>query len=100
MTVAEDIWNACRDKRNALDSRRQQVAAITREFACEFGAKPRPDPGKWQLECPHCHRKIIFSEDKGEVLTEGPLYESCPAATLIIGRLRQRLVNEGLRKAF
>jgi len=49
MTGVEDIWNACRDKRDALDLRRQQVAAVAREFAHELDAKPGPHPGDGSL---------------------------------------------------
>jgi hypothetical protein len=87
MSVAENIWGACRDRRDALDLRRQQVAAIARELAHELNAKPGHDPGDWQLECPHCRRIAI----------KGPGSGSCAAVTLICRRLRERLMNEGLR---
>jgi hypothetical protein len=71
MSVVENIRDACRDKRDALELRRQQIAAIARELAHELSAKPGPDPGEWQLKCPHCHRITTISEEKGAAFIPG-----------------------------
>jgi hypothetical protein len=92
MSVVENIWDACRVRRDALDLRRQQVAAIARGLAHELDARPGPDQGEWQLKCPHCHRITIISEEKGAVFIPGG-NDPCAAATLITRRLRERLRN-------
>ena len=91
--MTEDVWDACRDRRDPLDLRRQQVAAIARELANELNAKPGPDPGEWRLNCPHCHGIATISEEKGAVLITGSGNKFCAAATIINRRLRERLRN-------
>jgi hypothetical protein len=83
-----DPFDACLERREAKAAREKQIAARVREVATELGAVPGPEPGEWQLKCPHCGQIVYMRETQRCVFVRALSERTCPATALIASRLR------------